>query len=195
MARTINKLTARQVDALTEPGRYSDGGNLYLSVSPNGGRRWVFLYRYNGRQREMGLGSATKAGVSLARARELAAEARTRLGSGVDPLEARRADKAANQSVPSFGQWADAYVETHRKGWRNTKHADQWSMTLTRYCAAIRSMPVDAVDTEAVPTAYRVDPTVWVWSAMSPPGVGGGKKSGTFEARTAACSSHAKLRN
>lgn len=54
--------------------------------------------------------------MSLARARELAADARTRLSSGVDPLEARRADRAANQTVPSFGEWADAYVETHRKG-------------------------------------------------------------------------------
>lgn len=150
MARAINKLTARQIHSLTDSGRYSDGGNLYLSVSPNGGRRWVFLYRHGGRQREMGLGSATKAGVSLVRARELAAEARAHLGSGIDPLEARRADKAANQTIPSFGDWADAYVETHRKGWRNKKHADQWSMTLTRYCASIRSMPVDTIDTEAV---------------------------------------------
>jgi len=106
----------------------------------------------------MGLSSATKAGVSLARARELAAQARIRLGSGIDPLEACRADMAANQSVPSFGEWADAYVETHRKGWRNKKHADQWSMTLTRYCASIRSLPVDAIDTDAV---LRVLQPIW----------------------------------
>jgi len=35
------KLNARKVETLTEPGRYSDGGNLYLSITPNGGKRWV----------------------------------------------------------------------------------------------------------------------------------------------------------
>ena len=39
------KLNARQVETLTEPGRYSDGGNLYLFITPNGGKRWVFAYR------------------------------------------------------------------------------------------------------------------------------------------------------
>src|SRR5262245_40164408 len=75
MARRINKLSARSAETLKKPGRYSDGGNLYLSISDNGGRRWVFLYRRAGKQREMGLGSASRAGISLARARTLAAEA------------------------------------------------------------------------------------------------------------------------
>ena len=74
MARAINKLTARFVDSATKPGRHSDGGNLYLSISPNGGKRWVFFYRFAGRQREMGLGSASKVGIPLVKAREKAAE-------------------------------------------------------------------------------------------------------------------------
>jgi Arm DNA-binding domain len=65
MARKINKLSARAVETLKAPGRYSDGGNLYLSISDNGGRRWVFMYRRAGKQREMGLGSASRAGISL----------------------------------------------------------------------------------------------------------------------------------
>ena len=150
MARNINKLSARTVETLKAPGRYSDGGNLYLSISANGGRRWVFMYRFAGRQREMGLGSASRAGTSLARARELAAEARTALAAGRDPLEARKATRQADRVVPSFGECADAYVETHRKSWRNDKHVAQWTMTLTSYCAPIRTMPVNEVDTEAV---------------------------------------------
>ena len=108
-----NKLSARTVETLKRPGRYSDGGNLYLSISANGGRRWVFMYRFAGRQREMGLGSASKAGTSLARAQELAAEARSALGAGLDPLEARKAIRLASRTVPTFGKCADAYVETH----------------------------------------------------------------------------------
>jgi hypothetical protein len=43
MARSISKLSARTVETLKAPGRYSDGGNLYLSISANGGRRWVHV--------------------------------------------------------------------------------------------------------------------------------------------------------
>jgi hypothetical protein len=71
VARKINRLNARSVATITECGRHADGGGLYLSVSPNGGRRWVFLYRWHGKPTEIGLGSARD--VSLARARELAA--------------------------------------------------------------------------------------------------------------------------
>jgi hypothetical protein len=43
MKRTINRLSARQVETLRKHGRHSDGGNLYLKITPDG-RRWVFLY-------------------------------------------------------------------------------------------------------------------------------------------------------
>src|SRR5262245_57277029 len=103
MARSINKLSSRTVETVKAPGRYSDGGNLYLSISQNGGRRWVFMYRFGGKQREMGLGSAGRAGTSLARARDLAAEARTALAAGLDPLEVREASRQAERILPTFG--------------------------------------------------------------------------------------------
>ena len=56
MAQHINRLNARKVATLGKPGRHADGGGLYLSISNNGGRRWVFLYRRNKQLREMGLG-------------------------------------------------------------------------------------------------------------------------------------------
>ncbi|WP_267358953.1 MULTISPECIES: integrase arm-type DNA-binding domain-containing protein [unclassified Methylobacterium] len=44
-ARQLNQLTARKVAALADPGRHADGGGLYLSISKDGRRRWVFLFR------------------------------------------------------------------------------------------------------------------------------------------------------
>jgi integrase len=158
VARSINKLSARAVETLKPPGRYSDGGNLYLSISANGGRRWVFLYRFRGKQREMGLGSASRAGTSLARARELAAEARIALADGIDPLEARHARIQAERMIPNFGECADTYIEMHRHSWRHEKHLAQWRMTLTTYCAPIRAMPVDKIDTAAV---LKVVQPIW----------------------------------
>jgi hypothetical protein len=78
--RARNRLNARSVATLKKFGRHADGGNLYLSISPNGGRRWVFLYRRHGKQTELGFGSARD--VTLARARELARQARSKLAEG-----------------------------------------------------------------------------------------------------------------
>lgn len=148
MARGINKLSARTVEALCKPGRHSDGGNLYLSISPNGGKRWVFFYRFQNRQREMGLGSAAKGGVPLAKARELATAARLVLANGRDPLEARRTAQLAAKPIPTFGAFADGYLASHEGKWRNVKHRKQWRMTLDVYCQPIRSKPVDVIDTD-----------------------------------------------
>ena len=45
MPRTINRLSARGVSALKEAGRYADGGGLYLQVSPEGAKSWVFIFQ------------------------------------------------------------------------------------------------------------------------------------------------------
>ena len=100
MARTSNKLTARGVASLTKPGRHSDGSGLYLSIDGKGGRRWVLLFTWQGRMREMGLGSGST--VSLARARELAADARRLVVEGRDRL---RGDAATRLTSPASGRW------------------------------------------------------------------------------------------
>ena len=148
MVRQINRLSAREVETLTEPGRHADGGNLYLSIDDEGRRRWVFMYERNGKQRELGLGSAAKGGVSLKMARKKAGEGRALLELSVDPLATW--NKPAAEEIPTFGATADDYFAAHEGGFRNEKHKAQWRMTLTRYCEPIRNAPVDAIDTEAV---------------------------------------------
>jgi integrase len=142
VARKINRLNARSVATITECGRHADGGGLYLSVSPNGGRRWVFLYRWHGKPTEIGLGSARD--VSLARAREHAANARAKLAEGSNPKGVRRSAGA------SFGECADQIIAAMRPSWRNKKHAAQWEMTLRDYAAPLRRLPVDKVTTDDV---------------------------------------------
>ena len=143
MARKINRLNARAVATITKRGRHADGGGLYLSISPNGGRRWVFLYRWLGKPTEIGFGSARD--VTLARARELAAQARAKLAEGSNPREARRPSEAA-----TFGDCADRLVEAMRPSWRNAKHIAAWEMTLRNYAAPLRRLPVDKIVTDDV---------------------------------------------
>lgn len=149
--RSLNRLSARQVQTLKTPGRHADGGGLYLVISPTGSRKWVYLYRWKergvagpGRHREMGLGSA--AVVGLAEAREKARKAREELAAGRDPMLA----KLQAAAIPTFGEMADAVVAALEAGWRNPKHRDQWRMTLTRYCERLRDVPVDQINTAHV---------------------------------------------
>ena len=84
------KLTARRVET-AKPGKYSDGGNLYLIVSETGARKWVLRFTWRGRAKEMGLGSAVS--VPLADARERAATARRKIAQGLNPIDERKRTK------------------------------------------------------------------------------------------------------
>ena len=148
MPRAIHKLSARAAETITKPGRHSDGGGLYLSISSGGRRRWVFLFTWHGKIREAGLGPAGKGGVSLKDARDKAAQGRKWVEEGVDPIIRWNTPEA--KEIHTFGKVADNFLEARGTEWRNPKHKAQWAMTLTRYCEPIRDMPVADVDTEAV---------------------------------------------
>lgn len=145
MARQIDRLNARKVATISKPGRHADGGGLYLVVEPNGAKRWAFLFRRQGRLREMGLGGLNS--VPLATAREFAADCRKVVATGGDPIADR---KAVGSEAPTFGSLADQFLETKGSGWRNEKHRAQWKMTLTRYAAPLRKHRVDAIATEDI---------------------------------------------
>jgi integrase len=133
---------------ITKHGRHADGGGLYLSISPNGGRRWVFLFRWRGKPTEIGFGSARD--VSLARAREFASKARAKLSEGVNPKDVRRPAEGA-----TFGECANRLIDAMRPSWRNGKHAAQWQMTLRDYAAPLRPLPVDKITTDDVLSVLR----------------------------------------
>jgi len=151
MTRPIRKLSARAVVTIRKPGRHSDGGGLYLSVdatATSSRRRWVFIFTRFGKTREMGLGSTQN--VSLSRARQLADEARDLVAAGQDPIEVRRSARKAATAKKTFGEVADALIESKAVAWRNGKHRAQWVMTIRRYAASLLHRAVDEIDTKAV---------------------------------------------
>ena len=147
MPRLLNRLTARAVETRAAPGRHADGGGLYLFIGKDGSRRWVFVWRSGGRWREMGLGSVIA--IPLKRARELAAHARQRVAEGGDPI-AERAQLRAREATPTFGQVAETVLANVEAEARNSKHAAQWRMTLTRYAKPLWTIPVDQIATRDV---------------------------------------------
>jgi hypothetical protein len=125
--RSIHRLSALGVARLKKPGHYCDGGGLYLQVSVSRMRSWVYRFRREGRLREMGLGPLHV--VSLADARELAARCRRMLFEGVDPIEARRAERAQQVAIAArsrtFDECTRAFIKANRAGWKNEKHVAQ----------------------------------------------------------------------
>src|SRR5262245_26534035 len=153
MAREMEKLTALRVERVTRAGMYGDGGGLYLRVTADGAKNWVFRFMLDRRPRWMGMGPLHT--VSLAEARKRAGEHRLRRHDGIDPIEARRAERRKAQleatKAVMFRQCAASYIEAHRAGWKNAKHAAQWEATLATYAEpVIGALSVQAVDISLV---------------------------------------------
>ena len=166
MARTINRLSHRKVETLKKPGMHSDGGGLYLQVTQGSDgtprKSWLFRYAVSGRERQMGLGPL--ADVPLAEARDLALTAREMRRAGKDPITEREVSRAEASLVAaksiSFDECATGYIAAHRAGWRNVKHASQWTNTVATYCSPIfGKLPVQLIDVGLVMKA--IEP---VWS-------------------------------
>jgi integrase len=158
MAKKLHILSARAVATLTKPGRHADGGNLYLKIDEGGAKRWVFMFKYGGRQREAGLGGINS--ISLSKAREIAAGMREALARGRDPLEARQTERQAI----TFGQCADDVIAAKASSWRSEKHRRQWLATITQHAAPLLAMPVAEIDTAAV---LRVLKPLWTGTPVT----------------------------
>lgn len=166
MARKFsNKLVAKQVTAITKPGRHSDGNGLYLLVKPNGNRSWVLLLIGGGQRREMGLG--TPEAVSLSAARKMAPDAKASFAQGRDPI-AERVEARPKPQDPgavilpgpkrrahsggsvTFWSFADKLIDEIEDGFRNEEHRKQWRATLKTHAARLCEMEIAAIVTDDI---------------------------------------------
>src|SRR5215472_13618492 len=167
----IGKLSAVKVAKAKGPAVLHDGGGLYLRVAPNrtdrngnekpGAKSWVFRFQLDGKRRDMGLGPYPD--ISLAEARLRAAEHRNQRRDGIDPLDAKAAQRQAQRVAAAkgrtFGECAAEFIEKNRAGWCNAKHRQQWDNTLATYVyPVIGDLLVSAIDTGLVVQA--LDP-IW----------------------------------
>ncbi len=148
MARALNILTARKVQALKEPGRHSDGGGLYLRITSAGARSWVFMTAVGGKRTEIGLGAAST--ISLAAARDLAAQMREAVALGNDPRLVGKRKAEPFERELSFGEFAEDYIASVEAGWKNVTHRQQWRNSLRDHAAAIKDKPLGQINTDDV---------------------------------------------
>jgi integrase len=165
MARAVERLTALQARRASRPGLLADGKGLCLRVGESGAKSWVLRYMLDGRAREMGLGSYYD--LSLTEARERARGFRKMVKEGIDPIDDRRARRAAQRAerakVVTFKECAEAFIAAHQAGWRNPKHAAQWPSTLSVYVYPhLGALPVHMIDTSLVMKALEP-----IWFAKS----------------------------
>lgn len=129
--KIAKELTALEVKRLTTAGLHAVGTvpGLRLNVSASGARSWVLRVSFGGKRKDIGLGSYPA--VPLADAWKRARETLDQIRAGVDPAAQRRTK--AKEASWTFRRCAEVYMDGHRAGWKNAKHAEQWTSTLETY--------------------------------------------------------------
>ncbi len=114
--------------------KLSDGGGLQMWIMPDGARRWRLAYRFDGRQRLMGVG--VYPAVTLREARDIRDDARKMIAAGVDPITAKKTRKAARAlaSAATFNAIADELLARKRREKKapRTLKKVEWILSMAR---------------------------------------------------------------
>lgn len=132
MGKKAAALSALAVkNLLGTPGFHSVGTvpGLALSVKPTGAASWVLRVTVGDKRRDVGLGGYPA--ITLQAAHQRARDCLDDIRAGIDPVIKR---KATSDTLPwTFERCAIGYIDSHQAGWKNAKHAQQWTNTLTTY--------------------------------------------------------------
>jgi len=134
----MGKLTVKRVDALRKPGRYGDGGTLFIVVEPPPSRskHWVQRLTIAGKRRDLGLGGYPFVGLAEARAAAFANRQTARRGG--DPVAQVRQQsrtptfRTACERVAAGTTWKGRGPENRRRA-------------LDRYCGSIMDRRIDQI--------------------------------------------------
>jgi integrase len=148
------KLTNRNI-VFAKPGRHHAGvQGLYLYVSPDGKVR-RFLKRYTspetGRVTETGLGLWPA--VSLEDAQAKALELSRQVAQGICPITAKRAARATAIPADSFGELIDAWLDTHKPGWRSASQLHNMEVLLYGHGKPLLHLPVNTITSDMIQAA------------------------------------------
>lgn len=145
MARPLHKLSAATVKKAA-PGKYSDGGGLWLHKRRDGGGQWFLRVTVHGRRREMGLGSITE--VTLKEAREQAGHWRSHARKGIDPIKEREKQRReAERNLHCLADVALDAFESRKAELKGDGKAGRWFSPLELHVLPkLGKIPVSDID-------------------------------------------------
>lgn len=131
--------------------RLSDktGNGLSLEVAPEGGKRWRFRYRFEGKAKMISLGTYPL--VSLKEARKRAIESKKELESGVEPSMKQSAAPGANTFQEVAKEWFELFSATATPKYS----AEVWSRLERDVFPFIGNKPLADIDAPAVLSVLR----------------------------------------
>lgn len=124
LLNSLNPLKAKNL----HEGKYADGQGLWLVKSDRTRGKWVLRVVVQGKRREMGLGRWPD--VSIAEARELAADARRKLRMGIDPI-AQRAEGRKKIARLTVQEAVNACFEARKAELKGDGEAGRWMSPLS----------------------------------------------------------------
>jgi integrase len=163
MGAALGNLTTHEIKKAAWPCRLSDGNGLRLDVDRKGRGAWFLRYTSptSGKERLMALGPLVDIGLSAAR--DLAADARSQIRKGIDPLNLRHGDRETARvearKATTFAEYAETYIKAHEEAWRAVNHRRNWRNSLRDHAFhEIGHLTIAEIDTDAM---VRVLAPIW----------------------------------
>lgn len=101
----------------------SEGNGFTIRVLPSGRKPWLYIYSFEGKRRELSLGTYPEVTLETARSRFEAA--RLKVKNGIDPIAEHEAEAEARRNAPTMKDLCEEYVERHAKRFKRTWEEDR----------------------------------------------------------------------
>jgi len=145
----------RKAKAAEKPHKLTDGGGLYVYVTPAGGKLWRLRYRFNGKERTLSIGPYPSIGLGEARGAREAAKAALREGRDPSSERKRRRLDGAREAEQTFESIAREWFALQRGSWTATHAGDVIGSLERDVFPAIGAVPIKEISAPDVLSLLR----------------------------------------
>lgn len=138
----------------TKPGpksiKLTDGGGLYLEVTPSGGKHWRYRFRLDGKENLYAIGEYPE--IKAAEARRLRDEARSLVKQGINPTQARKLKKLEvhYEHAQTFKSVANEWFDDKSKPWSDGYRKSVRTILDKDLIPHLGNLPVKSITTPIV---------------------------------------------
>jgi len=156
MATKVNKeVVYRNAKPGDKAYKISDGHGLFLLVNIDGAKYWRLAYRFNDKQKTLALGVYPE--ISLEKAREKRADARSHLDDGIDPGEVKKQKKliAQEKAANTFEKVAREWHSNRLSAWTVGTAKDVLNRLEKDIFPHIGQLPIESITHQQIILALR----------------------------------------